>query len=495
MQYIFDVDMVGNPTKEQNPWKPDKYFTSYMEQHPYPNAVDPFLYNVRRDTHKGSLDAVLKYDVVLPDANTLNHDLVVAAIADTKQDYWRLEDRGKILPEGSVLINERSSPGPVYKSAGCEDKVEAYVKFPWLMDWFWENAHKCNYPILWKEFGKVELLKTTKATRGISVAPADMQLAGARMNQDTNNLMSELGNLFDECPSRVGMTMQGGGLNEYAKWLDGLKGKKTSSDADKYDARIMALLFDVVKRVRFFMWDKKGMSEQEWWDRQNYYYDQKLKSFILTSNGQVFLKFFGNPSGQDSTTYDNTIIHAFLKNYMWRRLTGLMLSPEAYYEKKIHYRCGLYGDDNNESISEKYAHCYTYERRAAAYAEFGMVLSKDKDVESNSIDGHVWLGKTIKKTPFGYVGVVNENKSICSLRNLEDKETEPGIILTRTIMLMVEATWTEPLQTYIRNYVRWLCDHKVRPYTQDEFQFQKWLQTIPTLESCKRFWMGWECPN
>jgi hypothetical protein len=364
MKYVFDINMVGNPTKDQNPWYPCRYFAEFNTANVYSGDVDGKLYNIRRDTHNGTLQAILKYDIAMPCELSLDHRLVRCALDDTLRDYGRFENRGSIRAAGEVFINPDSSSGPVYKKMGFTDKVEVYTYVPELVQWFWDVAHHVDYSVLWKEFGKTELLKVTKNTRGISVAPADFQMAGARMNQHTNELLSEVGNKFDACPSRVGMVMQGGGLDRYAEWLDVTDWLKISSDNDKFDSRILNILFEVVKVVRYHLWDKKGMSGEEWWQRQNYYYGQKTRSFILCSNGQVFLKLWGNPSGQDSTTYDNTIIHAFVKNYLWRLLTGLMYSPDAFVEKREHYRCGLYGDDNNESVSPKYARFFSFEARA-----------------------------------------------------------------------------------------------------------------------------------
>jgi hypothetical protein len=122
-----------------------------------------------------------------------------------------------------------------------------------------------------------------------------------------------------------------------------------------------------------------------------------------------------------------------------------------------------------------------------------MVLTAAKDVSSNSIIGHQWLGKTIAKVDGNYVGQVAENKIYCSLRNLEQKSPDPGIVLMRAVALMVEATWTEPLQSYIRKYVWWLIDEGVKPFEEvDSATYHRWLRNIPTLHNCKKFWLGLE---
>jgi len=276
-------------------------------------------------------------------------------------------------------------------------------------------------------------------------------------------------------------------------WLSEIKGKMTSSDADKWDARLRRIWFQACKEARYFMWDKKGMSTDEWWSRINYQYDQAIYTFLLSSNGQVFMKEFGMPSGFGTTTYDNTIAHKVMKSYMFRDLTGIGASPDGYALMKRYYRTKLYGDDNNEKIDERYAKFYEYEKREAAYAKLGVKLSKDKDVESDSLEGHVWLGKTIRwnAEAGAWVGEVNQNKVMCSLLNLESKDMPPEMVFMRTIALMVEATWTEPVQTYIRGYAHDLYQQQNK-LAIDRDDLDKWFISVPTHEMCKNFWLGRE---
>lgn len=495
MKYIFNIDMVGNPAKDENPWHDCKFFTDFLAENPLPNdlkGVDLRLYNVRRDTFKGSVHALLKYE--LPEGEpVLDIPTLRMALEDVKREFVMMEGKGKIRVPGEITINPDGSSGVVYKAMGLDTRQDVLVEEPGMLQWFNEWAHIVKYPILWKEFGKVELLKVAKGIRGISNPPVDFHMASAAMNQHTNELASEIGNTIVDQAFGPGMTLQGGGLNRYINWLNGIEGLMASSDADRWDAGLRRIWFQLIKELRFFFWDKKGMSESEWWERQNYYYDQKIFSYLLSSNGQVFLKMFGNPSGQDSTTYDNTWAHILMKFYIFRIVTGIKADPSGYVIMKRHYRMKCYGDDNNEKVKPPYDVHYTYEKRAAAYAELGITLAKSKDVESRDPTGHVWLGKTIR---FDYeaqawVGEVNSNKTLCSLLHLESSDLEPEIVFLRTVALMVEATWTEPLQSYIRSYALWLHERIIK-HSIDAGLHDKWFVSVPTHEMCKNFWLGRE---
>jgi len=494
MSYVMDIDMVGNPTKDENPWYECKYFGDYIRDFPLPSelrGVDLKLYNVRRDTFKGSVESMMKYDRV-HSALSVDIPMLRCAIEDTKRQLAKLEGKGCIKEFREVLVNPDGSCGVVFKKLGYDDRLDVIANEPDAIDWFHNNAHIFDVPILWKEFGKVELLKVNKQIRGISNPPVDFQISGARMNQHTNELLSKLGADDMYQPFGVGMRMQSGGLNIYAAWLKEMGFEFKSSDADKWDAGILAELFMIVKELRYYMWDKQGMSDREWWDRQNYQYAQKIYSYLVSSNGQVFQKDIGNPSGQDSTTYDNTLIHMVIKNYMWRKNTGLGVSSDAFTIMNNNYRTKLYGDDNNEAISEPFAKYYSFEKRQAGYAEFGITLSKDKDVDSNHLDGHVWLGKTIRwdANTGSWVGEVNSNKVLCSLLNMESRNVDPEVIYMRAIALLVESTWTEPLHGYIRGYCHWLKDQIGKMKVED--LNHRWFVSVPTKEMCKNFWLGRE---
>jgi len=495
MRYIFNLNRAGNPAKDENPWHPCRYFNDYIAEHPLPEGLrkcDLKLYNVRRDTHKGSIEAMLKYD--LPDEEPLiDNALLLAALSDLKRDFSELEGKCPIKPLANVVINPDGSSGVVFKDMDLKTRQDVLSEAPETIHWFWENAHLVKYPTLWKEFGKVELLKVTKGIRGISCPPVDYHMCTAAMYQASNEALSAIGAKRVDQPFGPGMSLQNGGLNHYVSWLAELAGKMTSSDADKWDARLRRLWFQVSKLFYHFLWDKQGMTEEEWWDRTNYYFDETIFTHLLSSNGQVFLKIFGMPSGSVLTTYLNSIAHILMKYVMFRKLSGLGTAKKAYPIIKRNYRFKVYGDDNNEKISKTYAHLYTYENREKEYALLGVKLSKDKDVESDTPEGHVWLGKTIRwdKGTGTWVGEVNANKVLCSLLNLESKDNEPELIFMRTIALLVEATWTEPLQTYIRAYAHWLYDKQEKLAIERE-DLDKWFISVPTHEMCKNFWLGRE---
>jgi len=121
MKYIFNLKRTGSPTKEENPWYPCKYFNEYISDHPLPEGlkhVDLKLYNVRRDTHKGSVHALLKYD--LPDEEpVLDIPTLRAAIEDTKRVFSSMEGKGKIKEPAEVLINPGGSSGVSSKNLAC----------------------------------------------------------------------------------------------------------------------------------------------------------------------------------------------------------------------------------------------------------------------------------------------------------------------------------------------------------------------------------------
>lgn len=486
----------GGPVWEKN--FVDREFEYYRQTHPI--EFDDRAYNVIRDTFVGVNKSVLKYDN--PEGIQVPPDIWEASLAAVKRQLSFLEGQCVILPMGQVEIVKSTSPGYVYTSTlGCKTKEEAVRKHFSLVAWFWFRAHIEQYPVLWKQSGKVELAKRAKLDnndiRGFTVSPVDLNVSLACMNDDFDKKLLQYGNAFERTSSRYGMVMQHGGFSAYWQWM--AQGRPagsrfTSSDVDKFDAAFKRALFEAEMQVRFMAWDKKGITVEEWWERMNYYYQETIESYIVLPTGQVVQKHTGNPSGKKGTTVSNIIGHMLVKEVAFRYQTGLGASPLAEREKKEHVRDSVYGDDGNDSVSPKYAPYYDFTHRSRAYSLFRWTLSQTKDVDTGVPLGHTWLGKLVGMWNGHYVPIVKPDKVLCSLRNLEARAISPGVRYVRALALLVESTFTEPLQTWLRAYVHHLFDQgaAAKVVGKDRLAFGPWLTSVPTHEDCVRFWLGQE---
>lgn len=465
----------------------------YMEQFRalVPIPFDESAYNVIRDNHVGVVKSVMKYDRPWNPPETFRPDVWYAAMQDTMRDYEFMRGTSRVKSRGEVTLDPDTSPGPVYKWLGCRAKVDGIIDFPEIDQWLWDTGWLQNYPILWKQSGKVELVKRKKLDtndiRGFTIAPLDLVIFASRLMQDFDEKLSRYANMHGHNPTKVGMVMQKGGFSSWGRYLDTEGWLKISEDVVKYDSTWGEFLGAMpCYEVRLMADDG---SDPTFAQRLQYVYEQDIHSFVLLPSGEVVQKHVGMNSGKVATSYDGSISHTAMSHYVARRCSGLDADPDGYQAQLRNYKFGVYSDDKNSAVSPAWASKFTFERRSAAYAELGLTLDKAKDVESYTLTGHQWLGKTFDLRDGVYVPVANQTKILCSLRNLEGS-VSPEIHIARALALMVEATFTEAFP-WIRNYVLWLLT-VIGKMPEGETSFERWLLSVPTYAQCVRFWLGTE---
>lgn len=489
--YIQKPDSKG---RQNERWCVNPWFDLYAARNPLVD-FDPTAYNVIRDTHDGVNRSILKYDLEPGLPPDFRRDVWEAAVRDALQVFGFLERSCRVKTRGEVILDPDTSPGTVYKWLGCRAKIDGVVDFPEIDEWLWEHGWEQNYPVLFKQAGKVELVKRKKIAdddiRGFTVAPLDFLMFSARLKQDFNEKLSAFANNTGHNPVKVGMVVQHGGFSRHGAFFDRPQWRKLSEDIRKYDSTYRMFAAKAAEDVRVAAHNPESMPISEFRDRLTYTTRQDICSFVQQPSGQVLLTEAGLKSGTGSTSYDGSIVHVVKSCYVWRRVSGLNASEESYPEMRQHFEFAVYSDDKNSAVSPKYQEKFTFEARAKAYAELGLILDQGKDVDSMSMEGHQWLGKTFHlDTPSEtWVPVANRNKVLCSLRNMEGT-TPDDIILVRALALMVEATFTDVFD-WLRGFVLDFMQSR-KTVLEGHTVYQKWLYSVPTRRQCERFWLGQE---
>lgn len=472
----------------------DSLFSNFLAFKKKQDLFDRTKYVVTRDTHANVNASVLKYDKEPADFSKLDPATFAAALEDCKMFFRPLHDSCPILEYNDLSFVPDTSPGFKYKRAGCKSKIHALDKFGAEIRSAWNTLHVEKTPVLWKQASKIELLKSSKVDcgdlRGFTCPPLDYLLCCMRMNSSFNEKSHDYAADFNSFITRVGYVLQRGGFSRLLKRHDRPGCFVGEGDADKYDSNIADWIFyNIVLPVRYVCWDKKGMSEDEWWQRQLWYYEQKVKSFILLPSGQIVQKDTGNPSGQDSTGDDNGIIHAFILCYTWRDFY-----KRSLYEDRDVCRLDLYSDDHVFSCPFEFDRFASYQERAASYALFGVQLSKAKDLVTTSPEGHTFLGPKAIKYRGEWVPLYNRDKVLCAALKME-KKFEPPVLVGRIISLLLNAPFDEDAFSLLREYAFDLyksCGSIVLPVDSSPDLPPKWLYTVPSLSEVRAFWMGYE---
>jgi len=437
-------------------------------------------FHVSCSTHEGVNKTVLKYDKPYP--NPVSAFEKKRAIYDVKQFFRKLKDKCPIIPFDDVMVNPDAVTGLVaQKWFDICKKDEALMKMMPYFEKFWEVAHLENYPWLWKQAGKVELLKLQKLIdvdiRGFTIIPFDAFLATARMYQAMNEAMCTP-EFYRTSPLKHGLNMTHGGfrsllieLSSRIQELEVIEG-----DCVKWDSGMIDDLFACIKEIRFFCWDKKGMSEKEWWQRTNYYYQEIMESYIGLTTGQVLQKMFGNPSGQTSTTDDNCIGHLYVLCDFWRQRYGCSLFED--YRNKINL--AIYADDHL-IVAEKSLKFGEFEPRQMGYKKHGCDLSREKDLVTDTFEGHTFLGLTATwneqlKT---YVPKFSALKTLNTLEKYECSYTIEQVF-DRAVTLLLLVSFDFDTFKVVEDYL---------DYLQDKYPLQLAHRKIPTLGGCHSFWL------
>lgn len=472
----------------------DTLFDHFLTHKNASNLFDRGKYVITRDTHANVNASVLKYDKQPADLGKLDPAVFAAALEDCKMFFRPLHDCCPILPFEELSFVPDTSPGFKYKIAGCKSKIHALDKFGAEIRSAWNTLHLEKIPVLWKQASKIELLKSSKVDkgdlRGFTCPPLDYLLCCMRMNHSFNEKSHQYAADFNSFITRVGYVLQRGGFSRLLKRHDRPNCFVGEGDADKYDSNMADWLFyNIVLPVRYACWDKQGMSEDEWWDRQVWYYEQKVDSYILLPSGQIVQKHTGNPSGQDSTGDDNGIVHTFVVCYTWRSFYGRSL-----YEDRDICRLDLYSDDHIFSCPLEFDRFADYNQRAAMYALFGISLSKEKDLVTRSPEGHTFLGPKAVLYRDQWVPVYNRDKVLCAALKMEKKFDQP-VLVGRIISLLLNVPFDVEAFSLLREYAFDLyskCGSIVLPTDSAPDLPVKWLYSVPSLSEVRAFWMGFE---
>lgn len=424
----------------------------------------------------------------------LDPELFELALKDTIKCYACLQDSCRILDFEELEYVPGTSPGFKYKVAGCSNKEDALSAFRQQLKRSWDEHHVRRVPCLWKQAGKVELLKREKVTagdlRGFTCPELDFLFCCMRMNHDFNKKLHTFAHNFMATMSRVGYVLQKGGFTRIFQRHHRPGCKCGEGDCEKFDSDIAALFYYVSMMVRYDAWDKKGMSTQEWFDRQKWYFENKCYSFIVLPSGQIVFKIIGNNSGQESTTDDNGIAHSFTLCYIWRKLFRMPL-----WACLDSVNIDLYADDHLFSVPPKFDQFADYETRRRLYLEVGLHLSKAKDlVTQNTAVGHTFLGPKAVMSGGRLVPVYNRDKVLCSVLFMEH-EFPPDVQLGRVLSIMLNCVFDRPVFDYLRAYafhLRELAHGALTlPDAVENVSFL-WLLSIPSAREVETFWLGTE---
>jgi hypothetical protein len=350
---------------------------------------------------------------------------------------------------------------------------------------FWDNAHEENRETLWKLFGKTNEMLPLKKLENDDIRTICSPEVGVYWES------AALLGAFDEQFERlrvggmsVGFVIAYGGLvHALQESVDddflAMAGDIKKYDKDQRRKLVMRTAFKMRMRCHRATW----MSREEFAKRLMYLYQQMLMAFVLLPWGQVVRIIRGMKSGWFGTSSDGSIVHIWVTAYVWACLVSYDLFQ---FERSMKYH--IYTDDHFASVARDVALKFTYEARAAAYAQCGLQLKADGDVAPTAdVTAIPFLGMRLAVWKGRFVPVPLDPMRLVHSLLYVPRVFKPEEELGRCISLMVLLTFTGHFEN-----ARKLALLKARKTRltdgDDSFGFTK----VPTFHQCAVFWLGLE---
>lgn len=462
---------------------------------------DPTSFGISKPSMLNVIKATKKYDFepFVPDLSVLEvlQNEIFPEVVSQYAPIWR---SCRVLPFTELKFVAKTSPGPIFKWAGCRDKLDAIKRFRSYLEWYVDGSgYRSCEPSLWKENGKIELLKASKLVgeqdgiRGFTVPPIDEFLLQAKYCQDFNEKMDILGAdpLSDFMPA-VGVNLRGGAWFQLMDKIDsiaknggavsGRRGKVLEGDLVKFDSTEWSFLLENARLVREKCWDQQS-SPTEFKEAMDHIYHENIKTYIQLPNGQVVQKSDTMPSGSILTSNDGCNVHWPILMYHWRRVTD---RPPSQMRQFVFGK--LYCDDHIAGVDGDFADAFcSFKERSRSYELCGTKLSQADDLVTDSTESHNFLGfKQRGGVPVPY----KPNKFWNSLvRPDGPRDIHTG--LQRAVSAMDNGCFDDQMYAQARvlatEYQR--LGAVFTPNDDIEVPDYQW---IPSQKSLQKRWMGYE---
>jgi len=383
-----------------------------------------------------------------------------------------------------ISLPTDTSPGPSWKRAGFKTKGQVLTYCAAYIGEYLAMTPEERPRPLWSVSPKIEPLKRSKILandpRVFIIPPPEYLIHTGQYTEDFDDQLKRIAEQDPRFPIRVGGPVQYGGLTDVFRDLKGTGHKKFfAGDLEKYDKRIWEWMAQTAMRIRIHFLKKSG----NWTDRDEeelkWNYHEFTHSMMLLSNGQIVEKHVGLPSGDFRTSTDGSLIHLvekFMELIIYELENGLKnLDLDDYVNVK------LYSDDHMGSADADID--MSFERRKWLFKQVGWIISADKDVVSDTLDGIPFLGMTYRTLPDGTPGLFpNATKVACNIVNLLSYvEAEGELLRDRLSSYRKLAAFDDDL---------WIAIDRICK----EYSSKIWFRPgdLWSRSACKSLWLGLE---
>ncbi|UHK03192.1 MAG: RNA-dependent RNA polymerase [Hangzhou astrovirus 1] len=327
-----------------------------------------------------------------------------------------------------------ASPGLPFMVTGYASKASVAGAYTMreLCDSGWEQILRGDIPIY--EFAKTEPIKREKDVRTIMCYPFHVHCALL----EKLLAFSEVVKTLPQC--KIGWSKWRLGVQDLCNSLD--RTYCFEADAKRFDAALPNCIVRLILDVYFSLWPPGTIEPNE----VDALCDSIVSGFVFSSNGQVYYKTGGNPSGNPVTTELNTAVHLAL----WVLAYYRKHSTLDGFDDMVLY---LYGDDvigsNNGELLPAELQTLLHDMPVKYPPESCKV--------SNNPEGLTFLGCVFYRLPgftFWLWKPGKPNKMLATLMYTEkrDREIPPGDELARVRGILLECAWDKQMWNLLYPY-------------------------------------------
>jgi len=451
---------------------------------------EPTAYGIATPSHFNVLESLRKYDRddVFPDMPIAVRwrEEVLPTVMEFYAPLWR---QTRVVCMDEVLYTPDTSPGPMIKMLGCKNKKAARHQLRAYLTWYADEGYEVSSSPLYKQNGKIELLKEKKmrdgvaGIRGFTVPPMDEVLLQARYMQDMNLKVDLMGaDVLSNCYSLVGANLRDGG---FIRLFDRYRnhavhgGRFWKGDVVRMDSCETNMLLYGAREWRMKCHDNVSVPQDQFARVTSHIYEHMTHTYILLPNGQIIRKGSGMPSGAYPTSNDGTFVHEEVLAWHWLRVTD-----EPVSRMSQHVLAKLYCDDHIACVDAQYVHVADSKERVKSYAQLGLELSEEEDQVSESLEGMSLLGMELRN---GVPVPARKQKFYHGLTR-PDGPRDVNTTLQRAVSFMDNAAFDDQLfaiaktvaDDAIRRGAEWLVGKE-----------DDWYH-VPSQRECQRRWLGLE---
>ena len=226
-------------------------------------------------------------------------------------------------------------------------------------------------------------------------------------------------------------------------------------DVSNWDATLHEHLILALRDAmwRFVDYDDRTPQNHIIWDNL---FREIVNSLVICPNGDLIVKWQGNPSGCSLTIVLNTLVHWMLYAYAWIKLCPDYEMQFSYIEFSKNVKLALCGDDSLGTCSDEVKPWFNVHTVATCWREDLSINTKPEAQAEGKLIDLQFLSQNQKRVGHMVVPYPDYDKSISSLLYHSNAKHHIRWSYLKACALRLSTYWNVETRKVLANYISWL---------------------------------------